>query len=77
MTTETIPEHTSVQLSYAGPSTVVAEDGVTRVNLAANLQRDPVRVAGKVRFRLHDIRSGVLNRRKLDLGVDGVFGSGV
>jgi hypothetical protein len=51
MTTETIPDaatHTSVQLSYAGPSTVIAEEGVTRVKLAANLQRDPVRVAGKV-----------------------------
>jgi predicted DNA-binding WGR domain protein len=62
MTTETTPvekpdtptteqpaaEHTSVQLSYAGPSTVVAEEGVTRINLAANLQRDAVRLSGKV-----------------------------
>src|SRR5262249_20132568 len=46
---EARPEHTSVQLSYAGVSTVVAgEDGTSRVALYANLKRDPVKVEGRV-----------------------------
>jgi hypothetical protein len=60
MTTETTPaavaapekrdaEHTSIHLSYAGPSTVLASETDTTVRLSANLQRDPVRVAGTVR----------------------------
>src|SRR5438874_4717026 len=54
MTTETTPvapdsEHTSISLSYAGPSTVVATEMETTVKLSANLQRDPVRVAGTIR----------------------------
>ena len=42
------PEHTSVQLSYAGPSTVIADDAGALVKLSANLQRDPVRAAGGI-----------------------------
>jgi predicted DNA-binding WGR domain protein len=54
MTTETTPveqpaaEHTPVELSYAGPSTVVLDDSGTFVKLSANMQRDPVRVAGRI-----------------------------
>jgi predicted DNA-binding WGR domain protein len=54
MTTETTPvekpttEHTPVALSYAGPSTVMLDETGTFVKLSANLQRDPVRVAGKL-----------------------------
>lgn len=52
MTTETAPadvaEHTNIQLSYAGPSSVAADDAGALVKLSANLQRDPVRAAGAI-----------------------------
>ncbi len=58
MTSEALPveagspeqatEHTSVKLSYAGPSTVVADENHTLIKLSANLQRDAVRVAGTI-----------------------------
>src|SRR2546422_209301 len=56
MTTETTPveqpaaEHTPVELSYAGPSTVVLDDSGTLVKLSANMQRDPVRDALSVLY---------------------------
>jgi predicted DNA-binding WGR domain protein len=59
---ETPAEYTSVQLSYAGPSSVSLGDGGTAVSLSANLQRDPVRFQGKVNdpLRLREALS-VLN----------------
>src|SRR5437660_8493832 len=41
-------EHTNVHLAYAGPSLISPDGDTTLVRMAANLQRDPVNVAGKV-----------------------------
>src|SRR5262245_43183154 len=49
---EARPEHTRVHLSYAGLSSVVPEDGVNRLALFTNLQRDPVRVDAQVKHPL-------------------------
>ena len=46
---EARPETTSVHLSYSGVSTVItAEEGTSQVALYTNLNRDPVKVEGKV-----------------------------
>ncbi len=46
------PEHTNVHLSYAGLSTVVAEEGTDRLALFTNLNRDAVKVDAQVKHPL-------------------------
>src|SRR3954453_1811714 len=49
---EARPEHIRVHLSYGGLSSVVPDDGVNRLALFTNLQRDPVRVDAQVKHPL-------------------------
>src|SRR5262245_4607912 len=46
------PEHTRVHLAYGGLSSVVPDEGVNRLTLFTNLQRDPVRADGQVKHPL-------------------------
>ncbi len=46
------PEHTKVHLAYGGLSSVIPDEGVNRLALFTNLQRDPVRANGQVKHPL-------------------------